>query len=214
VVITNGDDDKDGEGDEKDGDNEGDDDEGAPKTLAEAMAQLTVTDDGKDVPDGGDDDEKDEKSEEKPSTPSAASATAAPVEEAADDGDDFKPPPPPKLVKRNARKRSLIDKPPRILTCHLKRFQQQGRSLEKLGKYVSFPMTLDLLPYCVERKDNKQSLRYRLYGGNFFHHSTPSSSCHVISLLISMSCINSCCASRPIRWWSLCVLYPKRTIRG
>lgn len=51
-------------------------------------------------------------------------------------------------IKRPASKQFLIEGPPRILTLHLKRFEQTGYRLEKVSKHVSFPLVLDLAPFC------------------------------------------------------------------
>ncbi|VDK40118.1 unnamed protein product [Taenia asiatica] len=45
-------------------------------------------------------------------------------------------------------KRDLIIKPPAVLTLHLKRYVQCGRRLQKCSKRVTFPINLDLRPYC------------------------------------------------------------------
>lgn len=57
---------------------------------------------------------------------------------------------------------------PRVLTLHLKRFQQ-GATLRKVQKHVPFPIELDLAPYCCSRgedEDTRTSVptRYVLYG--------------------------------------------------
>ena len=47
-----------------------------------------------------------------------------------------------------ASKQLLIFCPPAILTLHLKRFQQTMSGCKKLNKHVSFPLILDLAPFC------------------------------------------------------------------
>ncbi|KAG0431971.1 hypothetical protein HPB47_021285 [Ixodes persulcatus] len=51
--------------------------------------------------------------------------------------------------------------PPRVLTLHLKRFQQ-GSSLRKVQRHVAFPVELDLEPYCSGQAEGCKS--YTLYG--------------------------------------------------
>lgn len=51
--------------------------------------------------------------------------------------------------------------PPRVLTLHLKRFQQ-GSSLRKVQRHVAFPVELDLAPYCSNQAKGSRS--YTLYG--------------------------------------------------
>lgn len=59
------------------------------------------------------------------------------------------------LVKRKARKKLLISKPPSVLTLHLKRFEQQQWRLSKVGKRVPFPLQLDLAPFLTEECKEK-----------------------------------------------------------
>jgi ubiquitin carboxyl-terminal hydrolase 16/45 len=74
-------------------------------------------------------------------------------------------------VYTKAIKQYLICDLPRILTIHLKRFQQQGFRLEKSNKHVNFPLILNMAPYtskmCINLS-NKQSqvseVLYSLYG--------------------------------------------------
>ena len=54
----------------------------------------------------------------------------------------------PKTVYTNAKKQLIIYSPPAILTLHLKRFQQNGYSFNKVNRHVDFSMVLDLAPYC------------------------------------------------------------------
>ncbi|CAH9129801.1 unnamed protein product [Cuscuta epithymum] len=68
-------------------------------------------------------------------------------------------------VERDATKRILIDKPPLILTIHLKRFNQDARGrLSKLNGHVYFKDTLDLEPYTDPRNSEQGTLKYRLLG--------------------------------------------------
>uniref|UniRef100_T1PDR8 ubiquitinyl hydrolase 1 n=2 Tax=Musca domestica TaxID=7370 RepID=T1PDR8_MUSDO len=83
-------------------------------------------------------------------------------------GDD----PKAKTVNTNATKQFLISSPPAVLILHLKRFQLGQRCVfRKLTGHVSFPMILDIAPFCgskvknlpnIDRKQKK--LLYALYG--------------------------------------------------
>uniref|UniRef100_L7M7Z3 Ubiquitin carboxyl-terminal hydrolase n=1 Tax=Rhipicephalus pulchellus TaxID=72859 RepID=L7M7Z3_RHIPC len=52
---------------------------------------------------------------------------------------------------------------PRVLTLHLKRFQQ-GATLRKVQKHVPFPVELDLTPFCCRDAEMKAPATYILYG--------------------------------------------------
>uniref|UniRef100_A0A1B0ADX6 ubiquitinyl hydrolase 1 n=1 Tax=Glossina pallidipes TaxID=7398 RepID=A0A1B0ADX6_GLOPL len=77
-----------------------------------------------------------------------------------------------KTVNTNATKQFLISSPPAVLILHLKRFQLGLRCMfRKLTRPVSFPMILDIAPFCgskvknlpnIDRKQKK--LLYALYG--------------------------------------------------
>ncbi|XP_073829445.1 ubiquitin specific protease 16/45 [Musca autumnalis] len=83
-------------------------------------------------------------------------------------GDD----PKAKTVNTNATKQFLISSPPAVLILHLKRFQLGQRCVfRKVTRHVSFPMILDIAPFCgskvknlpnIDRKQKK--LLYALYG--------------------------------------------------
>ncbi|KAL5967673.1 Ubiquitin carboxyl-terminal hydrolase 16 [Taenia solium] len=62
-------------------------------------------------------------------------------------------------------KRDLIIKPPAVLTLHLKRYVQCGHRLQKCSKRVTFPINLDLRPYCsrLARLSSGEG-QYRLFG--------------------------------------------------
>ncbi|TPP61532.1 putative USP16 [Fasciola gigantica] len=69
----------------------------------------------------------------------------------------------PRLTE--AIRRDLVLQPPALLTIHLKRFQQIGVHIQKSQKRVSFPILLDLSPFCsVLYVSSSRSVRYRLYG--------------------------------------------------
>ncbi|RZF49095.1 hypothetical protein LSTR_LSTR008381 [Laodelphax striatellus] len=74
-----------------------------------------------------------------------------------------------KTVYTNSTKRLLISKPPPILILHLKRFQVQMRSFRKLSCHVTFPLVLDIAPFCSKSCENllekgQTQLLYSLYG--------------------------------------------------
>ncbi|CAL8093935.1 unnamed protein product [Calicophoron daubneyi] len=70
-----------------------------------------------------------------------------------------------KCVLKDAIRRDLILNPPPLLTIHLKRFQHQGIHLQKCQKVVSFPVILDLSPFCSALSlSSSESVMYRLYG--------------------------------------------------
>merc|ERR1719414_2219247 len=75
------------------------------------------------------------------------------------------------MVYSPASKQLLIFSPPAILTIHLKRFQQTLSGCKKLNKHVSFPLELDLAPFCSATSlampsvdISNKSIKYRLYG--------------------------------------------------
>lgn len=77
-----------------------------------------------------------------------------------------------KTINTNATKQFLISSPPAVLILHLKRFQVGPRCMfRKMTKHVSFPMTLDLAPFCASKVKTlpnvhrfQRKLIYSLYG--------------------------------------------------
>lgn len=71
-----------------------------------------------------------------------------------------------KTVYTMSTKQFLIAEAPPVLILHLKRFQVQMSSFRKLNRHVSFPLELDLSPFCKDdlRKKNPKKLVYSLYG--------------------------------------------------
>ncbi|KAF8562455.1 hypothetical protein P879_10702 [Paragonimus westermani] len=68
-------------------------------------------------------------------------------------------------VYRDAIRRDLILEAPPLLTVHLKRFQQFGNNLQKSQKSISFPIILDITPFCSALYLSAcNSVCYRLYG--------------------------------------------------
>lgn len=67
-----------------------------------------------------------------------------------------------KSVYTPSVKQYLISQSPAILILHLKRFQSQKlNGYHKIDKHVSFPMQLDLAPFCKNKEKRKL---YSLYG--------------------------------------------------
>lgn len=77
-----------------------------------------------------------------------------------------------KTVYTNATKQFLISSPPAVLILHLKRFQVGMRGMfRKIIKNVSFPMILDIAPFCASKvkllhhvKRHQKKVLYSLYG--------------------------------------------------
>ena len=62
------------------------------------------------------------------------------------DGDDVKE----ETVFAEAEKWFLVQRLPPVLTLHLKRFEQQGMMrVTKNNRHVTFPLILDMAPYCT-----------------------------------------------------------------
>lgn len=55
------------------------------------------------------------------------------------------------------QKQLMLDQPPSVATFHLKRFKNDGSVVEKIGKYVAFPVKLDLQPYTAGDQHNNVS---------------------------------------------------------
>lgn len=77
-----------------------------------------------------------------------------------------------KTINTNATKQFLISSPPAVLILHLKRFQVGPRCMfRKISKHVSFPLLLDLAPFCASKVKTlpnvhryQKKLMYSLYG--------------------------------------------------
>lgn len=77
-----------------------------------------------------------------------------------------------KTINTNATKQFLISSPPAVLILHLKRFQVGPRCMfRKMTKMVSFPLILDLAPFCASKVKTlpnvhryQRKLIYSLYG--------------------------------------------------
>lgn len=53
-----------------------------------------------------------------------------------------------KTVYTNSTKQLLISSPPPVLILHLKRFMMENFRFKKLQRFVSFPLDLDIAPFC------------------------------------------------------------------
>lgn len=61
----------------------------------------------------------------------------------------------------SVEKQLLLDQVPSIAAFHLKRFKNDGSFVEKIDKYVEFPLELDLQPY-TNLDQNDEELKYDL----------------------------------------------------
>ncbi|KAL1192861.1 Ubiquitin carboxyl-terminal hydrolase 21 [Cardamine amara subsp. amara] len=77
-------------------------------------------------------------------------------------------------------KQLKLDMLPPVATFHLKRFKNDGVTMEKIGMHVQFPLELDLSPYMSTNHDPEVSTKYHLYafvehignGFTFGHYSS------------------------------------------
>lgn len=77
-----------------------------------------------------------------------------------------------KTINTIQQKQFLISSPPAVLILHLKRFQVGPRFMfRKMTKHVSFPLVLDLAPFCASKVKTlpnvhryQRKLNYALYG--------------------------------------------------
>lgn len=78
-----------------------------------------------------------------------------------------------KTVNTTSTKQFLISSPPAVLILHLKRFQVgiRGGMFRKIAKHVSFPLVLDIAPFCASKvkllhhvKRHQKKILYSLYG--------------------------------------------------
>ncbi|CAN8245833.1 unnamed protein product [Cochlearia groenlandica] len=65
--------------------------------------------------------------------------------------------------KVSKEKQLKLDKLPLVATFHLKRFKNDGITMEKIFKEVTFPLQLDLLPYMSGNDNLEVSTKYHLY---------------------------------------------------
>lgn len=54
-------------------------------------------------------------------------------------------------------KQLILEHAPSVAAFHLKRFKNDGSFVEKIDKYVEFPLELDLQPYTSSSQDNTVS---------------------------------------------------------
>lgn len=60
-------------------------------------------------------------------------------------------------------KQLVLDKAPSVAALHLKRFKTDGSLVEKIDKYVSFPLELDLHTYADNNQIDNEEMKYDLY---------------------------------------------------
>lgn len=60
-------------------------------------------------------------------------------------------------------KQLILDQAPSVATFHLKRFKNDGVFVEKIDKYVEFPLELDLLPYTSRSQNTTVSLTVNFF---------------------------------------------------
>lgn len=60
-------------------------------------------------------------------------------------------------------KQLKLDKLPPVATFHLKRFKNDGLTMEKIFKHVEFPLELDMLPYMSSNQDPEVSENCRRF---------------------------------------------------
>lgn len=60
-------------------------------------------------------------------------------------------------------KQLILDQAPSVATFHLKRFKNDGIFVEKIDKYVEFPLELDLLPYTSGSQNTTVSLTVNFF---------------------------------------------------
>lgn len=60
-------------------------------------------------------------------------------------------------------KQLILDQAPSVATFHLKRFKNDGVFVEKIDKYVEFPLELDLLPYTSGSQNTTVSLTVNFF---------------------------------------------------
>ncbi|VUZ41776.1 unnamed protein product [Hymenolepis diminuta] len=83
-------------------------------------------------------------------------------------------------VRCDSLKRDLLLKLPAVLTIQLKRYQRNGHQLRKCNKPVSFPINLDIRPYCSRLAWlGAEEGQYRLFG--IVEHSGSLSSGHYVA---------------------------------
>ncbi|CAL5355762.1 unnamed protein product [Camellia sinensis] len=63
----------------------------------------------------------------------------------------------------SVEKQLLLDQAPSVAAFHLKRFKNDGSYVEKIDKFVEFPLELNLLPYTSASQNNNVELKYDLY---------------------------------------------------
>ncbi|CAN4076240.1 unnamed protein product [Withania somnifera] len=62
----------------------------------------------------------------------------------------------------SVEKQLVLDKAPSVAALHLKRFKTDGSLVEKIDKYVSFPLELDLHKYADNNQVDSEEMKYDL----------------------------------------------------
>uniref|UniRef100_A0A7N0TAV1 Ubiquitin carboxyl-terminal hydrolase n=1 Tax=Kalanchoe fedtschenkoi TaxID=63787 RepID=A0A7N0TAV1_KALFE len=65
--------------------------------------------------------------------------------------------------KVSMEKQFMVDKAPLVASIHLKRFKNDGVSVEKISKLVEYPLSLNLQPYTACHQEHNVDLMYDLY---------------------------------------------------
>lgn len=63
----------------------------------------------------------------------------------------------------SVEKQLLLEETPSVAAFHLKRFKNDGSYVEKIEKFVEFPLELDLQPYTNNSQNSDVELKYELY---------------------------------------------------
>eukprot|EP00049_Salpingoeca_infusionum_P022324 m.6110 g.6110 ORF g.6110 m.6110 type:complete len:764 (+) comp5128_c0_seq2:367-2658(+) len=113
----------------------------------------------------------------------------------------------PKPVPRPTLKHWLLGRPPQVLVLHLKRFKQFGYRFEKTTTHISFPVILDIAPYCASNVNlsvylDGTGIRYVL-SGVVVHQGTMQGGHYIAYVRVSKayktnvkfvsSCVALCC---------------------
>ncbi|CAM8909603.1 unnamed protein product [Rhodiola kirilowii] len=81
-------------------------------------------------------------------------------------------------------KQLIVDKAPLVASFHLKRFKNDGITVEKISKHVEYPLSLNLHPYIVSHSEDNAGLIYDLYAV-VVHSGYSSNSGHYVGYVRS-----------------------------
>ncbi|KAF8379074.1 hypothetical protein HHK36_028501 [Tetracentron sinense] len=84
----------------------------------------------------------------------------------------------------SVEKQLMLDQAPSVATFHLKRFKNDGSYVEKIDKYIKYPLELDLQPYTSSSQNNDVDLKYELYAV-VVHNGLSSWSGHYVCFIRS-----------------------------